>query len=482
VADKPLAKRAFPLTQPKDFASFNCYFREIRMNQPTILVVEDELFFRHLYTELLSEDGYRVEAVETGEQALQHLRSGGVDIVLADLILPGISGLEVLRFCRNLNLPPEVILVTGHASTESAIQALKHGARDYLIKPFNPEELRHLVRVCLEQRRLLDENSLLQSQIRLYQKGQNLASQLEIEQLLPQAINVLLQELGGGRGFAYLAEQSSSYQLFGLTNLDEIAARATIQIIQDNVSQSSTMNLLQQQNLPNLPFASAHQVYLLPLLCQKQLKGAIVLINPEDSLFSSIPKENLLFLSEQTGLGFENAYRFQGARELIYTDDLTGLYNHRYLKLTLDQEILRAERYDLQFSVVFIDLDHFKGINDTYGHLAGSKALREVAMLLRKSVREVDLLFRYGGDEFTALLVETDKNGAAVVSERFRRTIERHTFLAEDGLCAHLTATIGYATFPESAVDQKGVIDLADKAMYEGKTVRNVVRGAWELK
>jgi diguanylate cyclase (GGDEF)-like protein len=451
------------------------------MNQATILVVEDELFFRHLYTELLSEDGYRVEAVESGEQALQRLRLGGVDIVLADLVLPGISGLEVLRFCRNLDLSPDVVLVTGHASMESAIQALKHGARDYLIKPFNPEELRHLVRICLEQRRLLDENTLLQSQIRLYQKGQNLASQLEIGQLLPQAINVLLQELGGGRGFAYLADNAQGNQLFGLTDLDEDTAQTTIKAVHDLVPQTLAINLLLPQDLPILPLASMQQVYLLPLLCDKHPKGAIVLINPEDSPFSSTPNENLLFLAEQAGLGFENSFRFQGARELIYIDDLTGLYNHRYLNQILEQEILRAERYNLQFSVVFIDLDHFKDINDTHGHLAGSKALREVAMLLRKSVREVDLLFRYGGDEFTALLVETDRHGASVVSERFRRAIERHTFLAEDGLCARLTATVGYATCPENATDQKGIMDWADRAMYDGKTVRNVVRGAWEL-
>lgn len=451
------------------------------MNQPTILVVEDELFFRRLYTELLSEDGYRVEAVESGEQALQRLHRGGVDIVLADLVLPGISGLEVLRFCRNLNFPPDVVLVTGHASMETAIQALKHGARDYLIKPFNPEELRHLLRICLEQRRLLDENALLQSQIRLYQKGQNLASQLEIRQLLPQAINVLLQELGGGRGFAYLTDHSKNHQLFGLTDLDENTAQSTIEAIHDHVPQALAINLLLPPDLPNLPLASMQQVYLLPLLCEKERKGAIVLINPEGSPFTSTPNENLLFLSEQTGLGFENAFRFQGARELIYTDDLTGLYNHRYMKQILEQEVLRAERYNLQFSVVFIDLDHFKEINDTHGHLAGSKALREVAMLLRKCVREVDLLFRYGGDEFTALLVETDRHGAAIVSERFRRSIERHTFLAEDGLCARLTATVGYATCPENAADQKGILDWADRAMYDGKAVRNVVRGAWEL-
>jgi two-component system, cell cycle response regulator len=452
------------------------------MSEPTILAVEDEPFFRRLYADLLSEDGYRVEVAESGEKALERLHLGGVDVVLTDLVLPGISGLEVLRFCRNLESPPEVVLVTGHGSMESAIQALKEGARDYLIKPFNAEELRHLVRACLEQRRLLSENSFLQSQIRLYQKGQNLASQLEVERLLPQAVNVLLQELGGGRGFACLGDQSHSHQLFGLTGMNEEGAQAMIRALQELFAQGPGISHLQQPNLPSLPQVAVQQVYLLPLHCQKQLKGAIILANPEGAPFSAVPKENLQFLAEQTALGFENAARFRDVRELMYTDDLTGLYNHRYLKLILDQEIMRAERYGLQFSVLFIDLDHFKTINDTHGHLAGSKALKEVATLLRKVVREVDLLFRYGGDEFTALLVETDSSGAATVAERFRNAIENHTFLVEEGIHGKLTSTIGYATFPEHAADQKGVIDLADRAMYDGKLVRNVVRGAWELK
>lgn len=105
-----------------------------------------------------------------------------------------------------------------------------------------------------------------------------------------------------------------------------------------------------------------------------------------------------------------------------------------------------------------------------------------MATLLRQSVREVDMVFRYGGDEFTALLVETDCRGAAVVAERIRRAIESHTFLAGTEAASRLTATVGYSTFPENGSDKRAIIELADQAMYSGKKDRNVTRGAWELK
>lgn len=454
------------------------------MKKSTILVVDDELFFRRLYSEILAEDG-EIEVVASGEEARQRLLRGGVDLVLTDMVMPGADGLEVLRFARSLDNPPDVILVTGHATLETAIQALKNGARDYLIKPFDPEELRHVVRACLEQRRLLDENILLKSQIRLFQRGQSLASQLEIEQLLPQAVGTLLHETGGGRGFTFLVEKGMVTRLLGLDGLDEGQASGLSRSLLPHLQGLAGIRLLRGNELaadPQWP-QQVHTLCLFPLYCQKKLKGAIVVLNPEGGdLPHPLPSENLLFLAEQAGLGFENAFRYEGARELIYTDDLTGLYNHRYLQLALDQEIRRSERYGLEFSLVFIDLDYFKNVNDTHGHLAGSKSLREVATLLRQSVREVDMVFRYGGDEFTALLVETDSRGAAVVSERIRRTIERHTFLAGTEAASRLTATVGYSTFPENASDKKSIIELADQAMYYGKKVRNISRGAWELK
>lgn len=453
------------------------------MKKPTILVVDDETFFRRLYSELLCEDG-EVEAVASGEEACRRIQQGGVDLVLTDMVMPGVDGMAVLRYARSLDNPPDVILVTGHATLETAIQALKNGARDYLVKPFDKDELRHVVRTCLEQRRLLDENALLKSQIRLFQRGQSLSSQLEIAQLLPLAVGTLLHETGAGRGFAFLIERNAVSRLFALEGLEDAEATQLSNCLMPHLQGLSGIRLLRRSQLSTSPEwpPDVQTVCLFPLHCRKKLKGALVIINPVDSdLPYPLPSDNLLFLAEQAGLGFENAYRYEGARGLIYTDDLTGLYNHRYLQQALDQEIRRSERYGLEFSLVFVDLDYFKNINDTHGHLAGSRSLREVATLLRQSVREVDMVFRYGGDEFTALLVETDSRGAAVVAERIRRSIESHIFLADTEAASRLTATVGYSTFPENGNDKKSIIDLADQAMYVGKKDRNVSRGAWEL-
>ncbi|HKL48135.1 MAG TPA: GGDEF domain-containing protein, partial [Desulfuromonadales bacterium] len=122
-----------------------------------------------------------------------------------------------------------------------------------------------------------------------------------------------------------------------------------------------------------------------------------------------------------------------------------------------------------------------KEINDTFGHLVGSNTLQVVADLLHQCVREVDTLFRYGGDEFTALLVETDKEGAAVVAERIRKTIEHCDFTFSSDIAFRLTATVGFATFPDDSKEKEPLIDLADKAMYHGKTLRNVSRCAGDL-
>lgn len=453
------------------------------MKKPSILVVDDELFFRRLYAELLRDEGYRVEAVPTGEEAISHLQQNSVDIVLSDLIMPGVDGLEVLRSARSLDNPPEVILVTGHASLETAIQALKNGARDYLIKPFNPDELRHLVRTCIEQRRLLDENLLLKSQIQLFQKGQNLAALLDTDQLLPRALQTLVSEAGPACGFAMLLDDKGVSRLVGHDTSQEPEMAVLADSLVAQTRELKGFCALSGDAIPRPPQGpeGITRLMLFPLPCDNEVRGALVLYNQNGQTLAEDHQESLLFLAEQATLGFENAFRYEGARELIYADDLTGLYNYRYLEMVLDQEILRSERYGLEFSVVFIDLDHFKEVNDTHGHLVGSNALKEIATLLRESVREVDIVFRYGGDEFTALLVETDCEGAAVVSERIRRNIEQHHFQLDSGEKFRLTATVGFSTFPENAVEKKAILDLADQAMYHGKKTRNVARGASDL-
>jgi len=181
-------------------------------------------------------------------------------------------------------------------------------------------------------------------------------------------------------------------------------------------------------------------------------------------------------------LALTNAERYMQAKEKAFIDDVTEVYNARYLLQATEHEIRRADRSGKELSVLFLDLDRFKRVNDQFGHLVGSNTLRHLSKVLLECIRQVDTLARYGGDEFTILLVDTGHDDALAVSERIRRTVAETLFEAADGAPIRLTISIGVATFPDHSDSREGMLDLADKAMYRAKSLgRNCVCSAAEL-
>jgi diguanylate cyclase (GGDEF)-like protein len=154
---------------------------------------------------------------------------------------------------------------------------------------------------------------------------------------------------------------------------------------------------------------------------------------------------------------------------MLYKDDLTGLYNYRYLEIALDDELRRADRFQTQFCLLFIDLDGFKPINDQHGHVAGSSVLKQVAQVLRDAVREIDVPIRYGGDEFVVVLLGASLAKGVLAAERVRRRIEAKEFELEGGATARVTASIGVAAFPDHGRDRETLLKLADETMYDSK-------------
>jgi two-component system cell cycle response regulator len=184
----------------------------------------------------------------------------------------------------------------------------------------------------------------------------------------------------------------------------------------------------------------------------------------------------LNFFCRQARLSLINAQRNAQVQSLIYIDDLTKLYNNRYLNVVLDREMKRSERYRNFFSVLFMDIDFFKRVNDAHGHLVGSRVLTEVGAVLRSCVRDSDTVARYGGDEFVVLLVETNSEEALLVAERMRKAVASERLVRSMGLDIRLTISIGIAAFPEHATTKQHLLNLADQAMYRGKeSTRNVV-------
>jgi diguanylate cyclase (GGDEF)-like protein len=169
------------------------------------------------------------------------------------------------------------------------------------------------------------------------------------------------------------------------------------------------------------------------------------------------------------GIALETAARVQRAEALSVTDDLTSLYNSRYLSQVLRREVKRAGRSNRPLSLLFLDLDGFKSVNDSHGHLAGSRTLVEAATVIRMSARETDVVARFGGDEFALVLPDTGTPGAEAVAERVRERLAAHTFLADEGLDIRLTASVGVATLPDVAESAETLIQAADCAMYRVK-------------
>jgi len=211
-------------------------------------------------------------------------------------------------------------------------------------------------------------------------------------------------------------------------------------------------------------------IICVPLLAKKKCLGVIELINrPETKEFT---EEDLLLLSALGGyiaVAIENALYFKKIHELTITDDLTHLYNSRHLQTRLDDEIERARRFKYPLSMIFIDLDYFKSVNDQHGHLCGSKVLKEVATVLSSNIRTIDMAFRYGGDEFVILMPKTEKKNAKIVARKLRSAIRKHVFLQEEGLNYKITASFGVAEYPKDTSKRTSLLDLADNAMYKVK-------------
>jgi diguanylate cyclase (GGDEF)-like protein len=226
--------------------------------------------------------------------------------------------------------------------------------------------------------------------------------------------------------------------------------------------------------------ARTRSVLCVPLASKEKILGVIQLINKKEAV--GFGRHDLALVTALAGYGaiaIENARLYQQAEELAITDDTTQIPNMRYFQHILSREVTRARRRKSTLSLLFIDLDRFKRINDTYGHINGSRLLREVAHLIRDNFRAMDLVARYGGDEFVALLPDTDHATAFRLAERLRRQVESFAFHDDGGHIIKITCSVGIASFPDQAKTKEDLVRFADQAMYRAKgTRRNMVYSA----
>jgi diguanylate cyclase (GGDEF)-like protein len=440
-----------------------------------ILLVDDEKVARALYADFLTGAGHQVSVASSTAEARNELVSQRFDLVVTDLIFPQSDGMELLQVVKSTFPGTEVLVITALDKVEPAVRAIKSGASDYLVKPITPEVLAQAVNRALTQRSLLTEHVALRRYVTMLEAGQRIATTLDKERLVETATSGFLG-LCGAKACALFIRDAERYDLAGWSGIEASSRR-------DELAQALTA---QVQSALSGPAQPGHQIglersyeeyqtaFLLPIIDGEAQLGAVLLL-----FASAIPEEGVeagAYLSRHLALALRNLGRFAEVEDLVYLDDLTHLFNSRYLELILDKEIKNAISAEKPFSLLFLDLDYFKSVNDTHGHVVGSKLLVELSRILKGCVRDNDVVCRWGGDEYVLLLRGTDSGGALKVAERIRRAVEGHRFLAREGYGLNITTCIGIASFPEHAQEKDTLLDFADRAMYRGKKgTRNII-------
>ncbi|MEE4311467.1 MAG: sensor domain-containing diguanylate cyclase [candidate division KSB1 bacterium] len=218
----------------------------------------------------------------------------------------------------------------------------------------------------------------------------------------------------------------------------------------------------------------------MPLIPEKSDPiGVINFYRKKADSFPDTEIDLLLKLAEQVANVIEQTLLFKKTKELSITDELTGIYNRRYLNQRLDREVTRSKRYKRPLTAIMIDIDYFKIYNDLNGHLLGDEVLKRVAHIIDNNIRKADILARYGGEEFMLLLPEIDKEHAYQVAEKLRKTVENEDFPKEHKMPhKNLTISVGFATLLEDTYNAHELLKFADIALYEAKNQgRNRVEG-----
>jgi two-component system, cell cycle response regulator len=459
----------------------------------SVYLLEDDAVTRKIYSQWLQEAGATIIVSDSLEAFRLHF--DGPDgfnsnlkkapkIAIIDLVLPDGDGLEAVELWKRLLPQNPVMVCTAFATVENAVLAMKMGAFDFLRKPISREELVLVVKKSWMHAELVDQNKSLKTSLGVLQMAQALSSCVNKIDLLKTLGRLLYRESGCLE--CYVFDYSASKKILEpILDLRFVGRPRSVpeEVLSEVIPDFDKMLVEAPQNLASVDFnvlvphtvsrVSVKNALTVKLASPSSNFGLLLLIC--DPLTYEELNERFELLQPLCMQGARTYQSLDVSAVLSFVDELTGLYNQRFLEVALQNEITKASRSNAKLCLVFLDLDKFKSINDTHGHLVGSQMIKEAAKILKANVRDSDYVLRYGGDEFCAILPGAGSEGAFLVTERIRRAFELATFdLSEvtgvrSAQNIHVTSSIGVSCFPDSASQLKDLIQQADIAMYLSK-------------
>jgi diguanylate cyclase (GGDEF)-like protein len=475
-----------------------------------LLVAEDDPEVARTLEQCLVKHGYQVTVVKDGIRVMNYIKNQHPELILLSFQLPGLGGLEILKWIKTEYPEILIIVMTNSVSEQTAVELFKAGADEYLKKPFDPElvpiicdnvfkranirliskqfekranMLAELYQKEKEARRREEEKT--RKLMALMKATQFMTSSLNLDQVLNSIVHLSQDFIYGSECSLMLLTEDQELKVVASTADFEGWGALRLRVgeglpgwVIENKETLVVPDLLSDARCSPYELARAHQFkcYLgVPLQVKEKIIGVLNVYAVEPGSFSEEDIHLLQSFANQAGIAIENAQLYEREQKdrqiqerLAITDGLTGIPNHRHLQDFLAKEFERARRYLHPLSLIMMDIDSFKNINDTYGHEVGDLVLKEVAKILVVSVREVDVVARYGGEEFAIVLPETPLESAFNTAERLRLRIEKSKIPTPKG-DLQITVSMGISCLKASHQTKDELISAADEALYRAK-------------
>lgn len=450
------------------------------MEKPHILIIDDDPYLLKTLADILRGNGYETMTAIDGAEGFARLGERPVNLVLIDLGLPDISGIDILNYVKIQYPGTDAIILTGNATLDAAIDATNQGAFCFMLKPYDIDQLLLQIRRALENQEARAERARRSSELEkinadlqvLYGLSRAIIEMNDMDRLLEEILRNLTEMETFGlerKGIIFLVDDNHLRIVSSIgiaeNELDSCSglhlgeclcglAAATGEII---ISQNSSTD---PRHTRTNQLAEPHAHVVIPLQTAKNVAGVLCLFLQEGSEVSAEACNLLRTIGSQVGTAIENAMLYEATKADSLHDPLTGLANRRFMQIQLEKQLDQANRYGLPFSVVMIDIDHFKLFNDTHGHVAGDRLLVKLAGILSREIRNADYVFRYGGEEFLVIMPETELTSACEAAERLRKVVEDE---------AGVTVSLGVAPCPSPLEEGEILITMADAALYRAK-------------
>lgn len=460
-----------------------------------ILVIDDDPSILETLTTMLRFKGYGTQVASSGRKALEKVKEFDPDLILLDIMLPDIDGYDL---CRRFKSDTEtadipILIVSARTRREEIVNLLELGANDYITKPFFLDEVIARVRTNLEAKKYRDRVREEADQLAaMLQISHAVTSSLELGEVLGTIVRTLTETVRCNRASILKVLDSTTAQVVTTTDpsgkLNALLTLERYPEILIAIDESRPINIenhLTDRRLEGVrelfPDRTPRALLAVPLPF-KDSDAPRYVLHVERPYAPFVPKEVRFceLVGNAAANGIYNAQLYEEKavdnerlERMANTDPLTGIHNHGYFTRRLDEEVERALRYGSDLSSIMIDIDRFKSVNDRYGHLKGDQVLRDIAHIIQRSIRKIDIGARYGGEEFVVLLPETNLAGGYLQAERIRREVKAHYFDAIDG--GRVTVSCGVACLSrgDGPADERftpdRLIGSADNALYAAK-------------